>query len=166
MAALAADARSAIHSYLGLTVVIFGDPAVAFTVFPEPGPVIRASMRMPMLGTRVGDPGVLFILYAGTPGAFVDLAADLAWMSDRTPTELALDQDLHPHAPPQGTVALGDAMLINQAIGILIARGATPHQALRDIDARAARDGIDRTAVATTIVAPLPPTPQPGTDPR
>lgn len=152
MAALSADARSAIHSYLGLTVIIFGDPAVAFTVFPEPGPVIRASMRMPMLGTRVGGPGVLFILYAGTPGAFVDLAADLTWMSGRTSTELALDQDLHPHALPEGTVAVGDAALINQAIGVLIARGATPHEALRDIDTRAARDNIDRTAVATSIV--------------
>lgn len=166
VAALTADARSAVHSYLGLTVIISGDPPVAFTVFPEPGPVpeIRASLRMPMLGNHVGDPGVVFILYAGRPGAFVDLAADLAWIYGRTSNELRLelDQHLHPHTAPEGTVTLDDAVLLNQAIGVLIARGATPEGARRDIDARAARDGIDRAGVATSIVAALTPKPPSG----
>jgi hypothetical protein len=170
VAALTADARSAVHSYLGLSVIISGDPTVAFTVFPEPGPVpeIRASMRMSMLGNRVGVAGVVFILYAGRPGAFVDLAADLAWIYGRTSNELRLelDQHLHPHTPSQGTVTLDDAMLLNQAIGVLITRGATPEGALRDIDTRAARDGLDRTGAAGSIVAALTPKPQSGIDSR
>lgn len=157
VAALTAAARNAVHSYLGLTIIFSGDPAVAITVFAEPGPMpaTRASLRMPMPGNDIGDVGVVFILYASQPGAFVDLAADLAWMSARTSTQFVLDQHLQPHAQPDGTVTLRDAMLINQAIGVLISRGATPDAALRDIDALTARDGIDRTAAAASILATL-----------
>jgi hypothetical protein len=160
-ALLSAEARGAVGSYLGMTVIISGDPAVAFTVLTEPGatPQIRSSLRLPLRGDRVGDAGVVFILYAGAPGAFVDLAADLAWMSDRSSTEphleLELDRHLHPDALPEGTVTVGEALLINQAVGVLLARGATPEGALRDIDARAARDGTDRATVAAQIVAAL-----------
>ena len=34
------------------------------------------------------------ILYAGSPGTFVDLAADLAWLTARPLTDFVLDQHL------------------------------------------------------------------------
>jgi len=43
--------------------------------------------------------------------------------------------------------------LINQAIGMLIARGHTPEQADRKLDAHAARDGVDRHIAARLILA-------------
>jgi hypothetical protein len=160
VAALAAQARSAIPSYLGLAASISGDPTVTFTAFPDDDqtPAIRASLRMPLPGLPRPDAvgvgvGVALILYAGQPGAFVDLAADLAWLTGREHAEFELDQHLDLPAQLDGTVTLLAASRIDQAIGLLIGRGRTPDEALREIDSHAARDAIDRAAAAARILA-------------
>jgi hypothetical protein len=158
VAALAAQARSAIPSYLGLAASISGDPAVTFTAFADDdqAPAIRASLRMPLPHLPRPDAagvGVALILYAGQPGAFVDLAADLAWLTGREHAEFELDQHLDLPAQLDGTVTPLAASRINQAIGLLIGRGRTPDEALREIDSHAARDAIDRAAAAARILA-------------
>jgi hypothetical protein len=69
------------------------------------------------------------ILYAQRRGAFIDLAADLSWLTGRDPSEFVLDHHFtlpnHLDAPEGLTVA----SVINQAIGVLIAHGRTPEQA-------------------------------------
>jgi len=61
-------------------------------------------------------PAVVLVVYAGSPGTFVDLAADLAWLTARPLSDFFLDQ----HLPaPAGDAAtnLFEVSVINQAIG-------------------------------------------------
>jgi hypothetical protein len=92
------------------------------------------------------------------PGAFVDLATDLSWLTgdglNRGPGGFVLDEDLTPHDPaaPSGLKALS---IIEQAIGLLIGRGNTPEQALQHLDLLAADTRVDRLAAAGAILAEL-----------
>jgi hypothetical protein len=154
---LHADARLAVPSYLGLTVIITVDNSpVSFTTL-EDGIAphqVRTSLRLELPGEREDDnpaPSVAVILYAGTPGAFVDLAADLAWLTGRPLTDFARDQHLSPGRSDAAT-QLQAASVINQAIGFLIGGGSTPEQARRELDARAAATGTDRRTAADIIL--------------
>jgi hypothetical protein len=173
MAAFAAEAHAAIGSYLGLTVSISaGAGAVTFTTLAdsEQTPAIRASLRMllpDVASTGADGVGPALILYAGRSGAFVDLAADLAWLTGRELTDFVLDQQLQLPAQPDGTLTLLTASLIDQAIGVLIGRGYAPDQARRELDTDAARAATDRAGAAARILAALTPiNPEPDPDPR
>ena len=54
------------------------------------------------------------------PGTFVDLAADLAWLTARPLSDLVLDRHLPPPAERGAATSLFEASVINQAIGALI----------------------------------------------
>ena len=164
MAAFAAEAHAAIGSYLGLTVSIGAGAgaAVTFTMLAdsEQTSAICASLRMllpDVASTGADGVGAALILYAGRSGAFVDLAADLAWLTGRELTDFVLDQQLQLPAQPDGTLALLTASLIDQAIGVLMGRGYTPDQARRELDADAARANTDRAGAAARILAALTP---------
>jgi hypothetical protein len=166
---LAADARTAVDSYLGLSVAITANRSqFDLTVLDERtgSDDIHTSLLIPLATAagvgRTGPASVALILYASTPGAFIDLAADLSWITGRTLTEFRLDEHLtHPsdHTDP---APLGTMSAINQALGVLIGRGSSPEQAERDLYARAASAGIEPLGAATLILAALsPPEPEP-----
>jgi hypothetical protein len=94
-------------------------------------------------------------LYAGSPGAFVDLAADLAWLTARPLSDFVLDQHLTIPTPSNTGTQLHAASIINQAMGVLMGRGHTPEQAHRQLDSQAADAGTDRHAAAQLILAAL-----------
>jgi hypothetical protein len=166
---LALNAAAAITTYLGLSVlVVRSDPPFAFTSLAD-GVVakdIRSSLRVELLG--VGDGGnrltVAVTLYARSPGAFVDLAADLAWLTARPPSDFVLDQHLTVPTPTNTGSQLRAAAAVNQAIGVLIGRGYTPDQAHRQLGTRAAHAGTDRHTAAQVILANLTAAPVDGTD--
>jgi hypothetical protein len=154
-----ADVRLAVRSYLGLT-VISGSATFPLTLTvmegsTHPGDVL-SSLMMPLSDGTADDSGVplAVVLYAARPGAFVDLAADLSWLTDRPLSDFALDQHLSGPAQPDGGARA--ASLVNQAIGLLVGRGYTPEQAEREIDARAASARHSRTDAAEIIVANPP----------
>lgn len=93
------------------------------------------------------------VLYAGSPGAFVDLAADLAWLTARPLSDFVLDQHLTIPAGSDTGTQLSAASVINQAIGVLIGIGYTPRQADLRLDSQAAHAGTDRYAAAQLILA-------------
>jgi hypothetical protein len=163
--AFGAAAAAAIGSYLGLTVSISGPAALCLTVWApgKPTPVIRASLRIPMpnvgAGTGVDGAavGVDLVVYAGRAGAFVDVAADLSWLTGRDLSDFDLDEHLHLPVDPDDTRTLLTASLIDQAIGVLIGRGHTLDQARRELDVHAARTGTDRAGAAAHIVTTLTP---------
>jgi hypothetical protein len=98
---------------------------------------------------------VALILYAATPGAFIDLAADLSWITGRTIADFRLDE--HRTLPasyidPTPLAAMSD---IDQAIGVLIGRGSIPEHAERDLYARAVTAGTDLLGAASLILASL-----------
>jgi hypothetical protein len=163
---LAADAKLAVHSYLGLSVILsFGGRRTDFTVLEEraePGD-IRASLRISLPPHVFGpeDPGATasLILFAATPGAFLDLATDLSWLTRDLDglgsCAFVLDEDLtvpHDPAAPSGLKALST---IDQAIGVLIGQGNTPEQAHQHLDRLAADTRVDLPTAAATILGEL-----------
>lgn len=156
---LAGNTKLAVGSYLGLTVMITASGRQSsFTVLEsgtELGDIVT-SMRLPMtpaVSDAIAGPFAVLILYAGNPGAFVDLAADLAWLTGLALTEFVLDQHRVPPQPSPGGLAA--ASLIDQAIGVLIAGGYTLEHAHRELDARARRLGVGRNGSANDILGEL-----------
>ena len=144
------DARSAVPSFSGLTVSVPGVEApFAFTALREGARAqdIRTSLLIacPLRST----PGltVAIVLRAEVPGAFVDLAADLAWLSGRDIIDYVLDQHVEPPAV-QTTIDVFGAKVINQAIGVLVGRGYTMREAGAFLDA----GGGDRLAAAQAVL--------------
>ena len=147
---LAAAATAAVASFRGLSITATtgqGQP-VTFTHLPMPGTIL-ASLRAPL----PPSPGAL-TLYGGAPGAFVDLAADITWLSGTNLADITLDQHLRPPAlAPSG--GLRDIVSINQAIGILLNRGYLPEQARSQLDAWADAHGTNRQQAAEHLLAHL-----------
>jgi hypothetical protein len=157
---LAADATVAIPTFLGLSVTADGsDPPFTFTTLVRGvgADDVRTSLRLALPG--IGDvglpPALVVVLYAGSPGTFVDLAADLAWLTTRPLSDFILDQHLLPPAERGHTTSLLEVSVINQAIGALIGQGYTLEQAERHLTAEGADAGISRHAVGLRILAGL-----------
>src|SRR2546423_1583964 len=127
---LAADAKFAVGTFLGLTVRLTANGESSNLTAFEAGATsgdVQASLllQLHLAGDGVGTD---LVLYASALGAFTDLAADLAWLTGRHLTEVVLDQ--HLVVPSSDEVdGLFARSLVNQAIGMLIARGHTPEQA-------------------------------------
>ena len=157
---LGVDAQAAVPSYLGLSMTFDGsDPPFTFTTLDDgTADNVRTSLRLTPLA-RVGDgraaPSVALILYAETPGTFVDLTADLAWLTGRPPSDFALDQHRSAPAGSDAGTSLRAASVINQAIGVLIGRGYTPRQAHSKLDTQADGAGTDRYTTAQFILDTL-----------
>jgi hypothetical protein len=156
---LGVDAQAAVPTYLGLSVTVDGsDPPFTFTTFEEgAADGVRTSLRLTLPGVGDGwaSPWVALTLYARTLGTFVDLAADLAWLTGRPPSDFALDQHLNLPAGSDAGTSLRAASVINQAIGVLIGRGYTPRQAHSRLDTQADGAGTDRYTTAQFILDTL-----------
>jgi hypothetical protein len=157
---LALNATAGVTTYLGLSVLVGrSDPPFAFTAMADgvAADDIGTSLRveLPGVGDGEGRLTVAVNLYAGSPGAFVDLAADLAWLTARPLSDFVLDQHLTIPSPSNTGTQLHAASVINQAIGVLIGRGHTPQQAHWQLDTQAADAGTDRHAAAQLVLAKL-----------
>lgn len=158
---LAAEARRAVPSYLGMSLTTAGEAPFSFNALEEdPRPEdVRNSLLVPL---GPGGPydaaaaGSTLVLYAAQPGALVDLAADLSWLTGIALAKYSLDQHLSTIArtPDEGTVHATST--INQAIGVLIGRGYPPEQAHDKLASQAADVGTDRYTAAIHILRALP----------
>ena len=157
---MARDAKLAIPSYLGLSLTIAIDGTrTGFTALDDEvdATEILSSVLLPLAAAVGTDsrPSVSVILYAARVGAFVDLAADLAWLTGRQLSEFVLDAHRQVPSARDGLGTLRAASVINQAIGVLMAQGYTPEAAAHELDARARIAGTDRLAAANAVlVAP------------
>lgn len=158
---LVADVRLAVPSYLGLTLTSadarYPLALTAMEPFAHAGDV-ASTLLVPLTEDSAEDAGVqlVLILYAARPGAFVDLAADLCWLTGRQLIDFPIDQHLNlPDADPEND--LRGSSLVNQAIGVLIGRGYTPEQAELEIRTSAAAAGHTRAQAASIILAGLRP---------
>ncbi len=157
---LAADARTAVKSYLGLTLMVPGAvPTFRINVMDDYAarPAVRTSILIALdHGIDHAGPDAVLVLYAANPGAFIDLAADLCWLTGAALTDFVLDQHLH-LAQETDTAGLVRAeSTVSQAIGVLIGQGYPPEEAVLELAARAASAGIDRFAAARIILDSLP----------
>jgi hypothetical protein len=159
---LAAEGAVAVTSYLGMSVVVNRHDS-SFTVN-----LLNDGVTAGDIGTSIvlSLPGLIgvgreatvkFILYARSPGAFVDLAADLAWLTRRPLADFVLDEHLLAPDADSNATPLAVASVINQAIGVLIGRGYTIQRAHWELDTQAAHGGTDRETAARHILARLHP---------
>jgi hypothetical protein len=156
---LGINAHAAVPTYLGLSITVdSSDPPFTFTTL-EDGAAddVRTSLQLMLPSVRDDRalPAVTLTLYAGTPGTFVDLTADLAWLTGRPPSDFVLDQHLSVPARADTGTHLRAASVINEAIGVLIGRGYTPGQAHRELDTQADCAGTDRHTTAQLILDTL-----------
>ncbi len=160
---LAADAQTAVNSYLGMSVMItasrsqFDLTVLAEGTQPDD---IRTSLLVPLAPAGDGSAtsaSVALVLYAAASGAFVDLAADLSWITNRVLADFRLDEHRALPASYTNRTRFGAMSNINQALGVLIGGGSTTEQAESDLQARATTAGIDVLGAATLILAALKP---------
>jgi hypothetical protein len=160
---LAAEISAAVQSYLGLTVTIMPSASqISFTMLQDGGQPagVRSSVRIALPSADPGEgdvgPAIALTFYAATPGAFVDLAADLAWLNRGNPTQITLDQHLTVAAGVP-TATPSAVSLINQAIGMLIGRGHSPEQARQRLSRPSASGVVDHLDAAVAVLADLGP---------
>jgi hypothetical protein len=144
----------AVGSYLGFSISLVVDEVVVsvsvLEEFLDPSEIATSVM---FSLTALGDhaPGGEIVLYAGTPGAFVDLAADLTYALRAGPDAVRLDQHLTPPDPALG--ASGTALSEqNQAIGILLERGHDHDKALAELKRLARLDAISVQSAAQRLI--------------
>ncbi|HEY2166190.1 MAG TPA: hypothetical protein VGH01_03410, partial [Jatrophihabitantaceae bacterium] len=95
---------------------------------------------------------VSVVLFAAKEGAFVDMAADMAWILSCELSDIAVDQHLVADGMANGELSQGERSMINQALGVLLGRGMTPEQADGELDAQAAGAGTSRHAAAVQLL--------------
>lgn len=149
----AADVKHAVASYCGMTMSIALDGHdVSFSVHDDARSKPATSLLIPLgLLTETAAAGML-LLHAVTPGAFVDLAADLSYALGIDPLHLVLDGHLDPPGDSTGMTGLHDHFAIDQAVGILIDRGHTPETAREELRRLAAADHGDLRTAANTLI--------------
>ncbi len=157
---LASDAGSAVGSYVGLSVAMatHGNQVVVTVLEAGLGATdVRTSVLLPLAPAADVEGGarIALVLFAAVPGAFVDLSADLAWLTGQQPEEFRLDEHLGLAGSATGSSTLGAISVVNQALGVLIGDGLTPEEADLYLDARAVELGVDRVAAATLVLAAL-----------
>jgi hypothetical protein len=157
---LALNAAAGVTTYLGLSVLMGrSEPPFGFTALADgvAADDIGTSLwvELPGVGDGWGRLTVAVTLYAGSPGAFVDLAADMAWLTARPLSDFVLDKHLTVPAPSNTGTQLHATSIINQAVGVLIGRGHTPEQANWQLDTQAADAGTDRHGAAQLVLATL-----------
>jgi hypothetical protein len=153
VAAVTADIRLAIDSYIGmsLTLLVEGYP-LSFTIMDEGAepPAIGSSVAIPLSTICDAEPGSELVLYAVKPGAFVDLVADLSYAVGLSLDTFAVDGNLA-IAPPDGSPLL-ELSQVNQAIGILIDAGHTIDSAHAELERRATSSGTTVHVAARALV--------------
>jgi hypothetical protein len=128
--ALADTVRRTVDSYLGLRVTLIAE-GHSFTVTAMQRLVhrgdIASSARLPLAALTGVEAGSMIVFFAGHAGAFRGLAADprFALRMKPMPRGIYLDDQLQGPRVISGMSGLSDVSQVNQAIGILLARGHT-----------------------------------------
>ena len=156
--AFTAGVTLAVASYLGMRMTIAVNGCEVSFSAPDnlatTTPAIGTSLLIPLTVVSNAQPGSTLVLYAATPGAFVDLAADLGYALGPDHTALVLDEHLGGPANGSGSGAHGldGYSTINRAVGVLIGRGHTPESAHEGLARFAGLDGRDMRAAAEQVL--------------
>jgi hypothetical protein len=159
LSGLVSAATRSVPSFVGLSVLV-GDAGarVEITTIEDRAHAaqIRTSLRFPLDGDGPEVNAGVLLVYAGQPGALVDLAADLTWLTGRPLGDARLDEDLGGPAAQSPESSLSRLSAVNQAVGVLIGSGLTQQEALAELDARVSATGVERHLVAAAVLACLP----------
>ena len=182
MAALVTALRTAVPSYRGMYLtVVEDDEPVGLSAFDstEDG-AITTSLRLPFAALAPGfHVGSRVVFYAASPGAFVDLAADIGHALHapiifdglrprltESPEDdgqhgdglrdghesIVLDADLPPATLVSRLTGLDDMSTINRAIGMLIDQGHHPDEARATLHRHAVTAGVEPHLYAAQLL--------------
>lgn len=147
----------AVPSFIGFTV---HTSEFSFSWGPflpaRPGAGIHAASTLRWVVDATTSAPVRFVLYASKKGAWVDMSADLAWLTRCPLPQFLLDRDL------AATIAMDLPELLttstfNQAIGVLLTLGYPLDEAMDELDARARADDTNRPTAAQALLDGLAP---------
>lgn len=154
LAVLAENLDTAVSAYLGLRLTLVADGCpVTLTAFPSLNghrPVTSLRLALSSLGPGF-DPASRIVFYAGIPGTFVDLAADLTYRLGTSPA-VALDVELPPPTVVSGFIGLTEFATVNRAVGVLLARGQNVSQARSALQHGASAAGMDLAGYAARLL--------------
>ncbi len=163
---LVADVQTAVDSYLGLSIAITtSGPPFDVTVLDENTRPedIKTSLLIPLSSAAAGGEAsasppssIALILFAGVPGAFIDLAADLSWLTGR-PLGFRVDEHCDLPVSDPCRAPLSTRWTVDQALGVLIGRGSTFEHAERELHERAAKGSVELREAAALVLADLTP---------
>jgi len=151
LTALTEAVNGAAPSYRGLALTLIIDKQPVSVTSAEPGNTsdIATSLCLSLawIPSLSADSRITF--YASTPGTFVDLAADLAFVLGSE--SLRLDEDI-PSVLVSDLTGVGRLSAINRAVGVLISHGHTTDSAQRELrhTADVTRISIQKAAEAVT----------------
>jgi hypothetical protein len=177
LAALTTALRSTATSYCGFQLTIVENQwPVTLTAFTDGHDVpVGTSLRLPLgLVSRMVDGESRVVFFASTPGAFIDLAADLSHALGRIPVDgrsstannedhrathvdghrrvIELDADLPPISRMSGLTGLAEPTVLNRAIGILVDQGHDIGQAHHVLRRHAAAAGVEPPIYAARLL--------------
>jgi hypothetical protein len=176
LTALSTALRSTAASYRGfqLTLVEKQWPITLTAFIGGPDVPVGTSLRLPLaLVSRKVDPESQVVFFAGTPGAFTDLAADLCHALGRSVDQessgandrdargtrvggqrraIGLDVDLPPLYHVSGLTGVAELTVLNRAIGMLVAQGHDIEQARRVLRRSAASARVEPHVYATRML--------------
>ncbi len=156
LSVLTDDLAAAIPTYLGLTVTLHvQDDSVIVSTLDTGHVDVRASLLLPLSAVGASEATGSVAFYSGTCGAFIDLADDAKWIFNLDGPPV-----LDAHLPAAGSdpggirglTALSD---LNQAVGVLIEDGHTPHDAHTELRRRAHRAGQSIPDAAARLLGTL-----------
>ncbi|MEO6604200.1 MAG: hypothetical protein ABIN55_01180 [Aeromicrobium sp.] len=157
------EAESAVPSHLGLAVFVpLADGLLLeITTLENDRKIgqIGSSLRLGVHDDAQSGEGravIELLLLAGRSGAFVDLAADITWMTGRSVDDIRIDADLDYQPESIGTTSLASWSTVNQALGVLIGSGMTVDEAHAELDKLATATGMGRHLAAVELLAKLP----------
>lgn len=153
----------AVPSYLGLRVVVRNatdsmeltwGPARPTTVGVPIDAQTSLLLRLP--GVRSDRPVIEIVLYAGRPGALVDLAADLSWLVGGDGDSLVLDRHHCGAVTACHVGEVAERSTIEQAVGVLVESGLGLGEARALLHGPVAGSPPDPVAAARHVIAGLP----------
>ena len=151
LTALTEAVKSVAPSYRGLSLTLIIDKQSVSLTSAEVGNTsdIATSLRLWLAWIPSLGAGSRITFYASTPGTFVDLAADLAFVLGSE--SLRLDEDI-PSVLVSDLTGVGGLSAINKAVGVLISHGHTTDSAQRELrhTADVTRISIQKAAEAVT----------------
>jgi hypothetical protein len=157
LSGLCVDVEVAVPSWISVSIVLASakDADVEVVIVApggEDGAQVLSSLAVPL--SELG-PGDQLILRAGAAGAFLLLADDLASrLGGARP--VVVDRHLGPSPSAQAAAAMVAGLgAVDQAIGVLLARGLSPPRARRDLQRRARASGVSVAAAARSLLESL-----------
>jgi hypothetical protein len=151
LSGFARDTRLAVPSYRGISLLVatpVGDFFVTAMEDDVAADEIVTSLHLPL-----DESGGTVTFYAGRADAFVDLAADLSQILRLPAGRVVLDHLATRVMPIGDATGLAALAIVNQGVGVLIERGFSAQDALRELRNRAWRREASVSDIAAELLA-------------